>query len=295
MQVSGDKQSEFRPVGQRDSAHPDFSNDCHKYRARCIQKNVALTVANDTNSERGSGSQAERKRLKQRIVEIEDVKESFNGCRRKNMVPLSEGYPEVASEWLYKLNCGWGPEDFSGGSNVKVWWRCPDCTRKYKAKILNRAKSNTGCPYCASKLVCEDNSLADVHPAIATEWDVRRNGNLSPKDVCYSSMKEVWWKCYEGPDHRWKCAINARTRAVGGGCPFCAGLRVSVTNSLASICPQVAAEWHKTKNKKLTPASVVAYSNKVVWWKCTYGHSWRASINDRVRRLSGCQVCRFGK
>ncbi len=34
-------------------------------------------------------------------------------------------FPEAARQWLYKKNCGFGPEDFSYGSEVKAWFKCP--------------------------------------------------------------------------------------------------------------------------------------------------------------------------
>ncbi len=106
------------------------------------------------------------------IVEIEDVSEPFCGKRRKNMIPLRDAEPEIAEEWVYEKNAGWGPEDFSKGSGVKCWWRCRLCHRDYKSQISNRtsAINRSACPYCASKLVCDENALHTLFPAVAAEW-----------------------------------------------------------------------------------------------------------------------------
>src|SRR6185369_12534553 len=99
------------------------------------------------------------------IIEIEEVQEPFCGCRRRNMVPLSDAEPEIADEWLYEKNAGWGPEDFSRASGVRCWWICAICMRDYKAQICNRTSGQrSACPYCAGKRVCSDNSLADLAP-----------------------------------------------------------------------------------------------------------------------------------
>ena len=51
--------------------------------------------------------------------------------------------------------------------------------------------------------------------------------------------------------------------------------------SLAAVYPQIAKEWHPTKNRKLTPELVSYGSKKAVWWKCKNDHEWQAGIADR--------------
>ena len=70
------------------------------------------------------------------------------------------------------------------------------------------------------------------YPSLVAEWHPIRNGVLSPHDVSYGSAARIWWKCAVGPDHEWAATPNSRT-SLGNGCPFCAGRRVSSTNSLA--------------------------------------------------------------
>lgn len=74
---------------------------------------------------------------------------------------------------------------------------------------------------------------------------------------------------------------------------MCAGKAVSVTNSLASLFPAVAAEWHPTKNGDLTPERVVAGTTRMLWWRCDGGpdHEWQARAVDRTTKGSGCPMC----
>ena len=60
--------------------------------------------------------------------------------------------------------------------------------------------------------------------------------------------------------------------------------------SLATLNPEIAKEWHPTKNKPLTPKDVVPGSNQKVWWKCKKGHEWEAQIWNR-NNGSGCLYC----
>ena len=62
-------------------------------------------------------------------------------------------------------------------------------------------------------------------------------------------------------------------------------------NRLETVNPQLAAEWHPTKNWGVTPRDVKATWMRKVWWKCPNGHVWRAEINSR-QKGSGCPVCK---
>lgn len=62
--------------------------------------------------------------------------------------------------------------------------------------------------------------------------------------------------------------------------------------SLAETHPEVAKQWHPTKNEDLTPFNVTSGSGKKVWWKCDKGddHEWKSSIDSRSIG-TGCPVC----
>ena len=50
-----------------------------------------------------------------------------------------------------------------------------------------------------------NNSLAEVHPELASEWS-EKNLPLTPDDITFGSNKKVWWKCTCG--HSWSMKIN---------------------------------------------------------------------------------------
>ena len=214
----------------------------------------------------------------------------------KNKQPLSVTHPELALEWHPTKNGDLTPADVVEGSAKTVWWKCaegPD--HEWAAAIYNRTRGpKTGCPCCANHQVSVTNSLASLFPEISAEWHPKKNGELTPADVVAGSNKKFWWKCAKGPDHEWEAAISNRTGSRKTGCPCCANYQVSVTNSLASLFPEIANEWHPTKNGNLTPADVVAASNKKVWWKCPKGedHEWETTLYRRTgRQKAGCPCC----
>ena len=64
----------------------------------------------------------------------------------------------------------------------------------------------------------------------------------------------------------------------------------STKKSLAETNPELAAQWHPTKNGDLTPKQVSRGSHMKVWWKCQKGHEWQTTIYHRTNG-SGCPYC----
>ena len=124
--------------------------------------------------------------------------------------------------------------------------------------------------------------------ALLNQWDGQANLPLTPKTVPYGSTQKVWWVCEKG--HRWQGTVNHRT-AGRTDCPYCAGRAAwPGETDLASRFPDLAREWHPTKNLPLTPQHVLPGSEKKVWWRCSLGHEWQAKIRSRTDGC-GCPVC----
>ncbi len=136
------------------------------------------------------------------------------------------------------------------------------------------------------------NSLAEKFPDIANEWDCEKNGALTPSDVNYGAAINVWWRCPTNSEHVWRTSVNSRTTPKGTGCPFCRGLAVCLSNSLATLNPALAKEWHPTLNGALTPLDFTPNSNKKAWWLCRFDstHEWLANIAKR-NSGRGCPIC----
>lgn len=63
-------------------------------------------------------------------------------------------------------------------------------------------------------------------------------------------------------------------------------------NDLATVTPDLAAEWHSTMNGSLLPSQITYGSSKRVWWLGKCGHEWEAVISRRSGRGDGCPLCR---
>lgn len=133
----------------------------------------------------------------------------------------------------------------------------------------------------------KEKSLAIVCPDIAKEWDYDKNNGISPELFTAYSPQKVWWRCSKG--HSYQATIGNRRN--GDGCPYCSGHQIIVGfNDLESKNPKLAMEWDYDKNKPLTPKEVTEFSIKKVWWICSKGHSYEASIAHRSSER-GCPYC----
>ena len=133
----------------------------------------------------------------------------------------------------------------------------------------------------------KEESLSVKRPDLSSEWHPTRNASLTPAMFSKSSSEKVWWKCKNG--HEWQAEINSRYK--GNNCPYCSGKKILVGyNDLATVNPLLSAEWHPTKNEDLLPSMVQNKSKNKVWWRCSKGHEWQATISHRSSG-SGCPYC----
>lgn len=166
-----------------------------------------------------------------------------------------------------------------------------------------------------------------MRPDLIKEWHLIKNGNLKPTDVTAGSSKRVWWLLsYDVPmdypiehlrgkhfDFEWKATIDNRSK--GYGCPYLSKPAQAVWkgfNDLATVNPELAKQWHPSKNIGLknkkgedisAPDKVTACSNQKVWWLLPYDvphdypvehlrgkrfcFEWKATINNR-KSGNGC-------
>ena len=202
-------------------------------------------------------------------------------------------FPDVAAEWHSRKNGALTPAAVSHGANRKVWWRCPkNRAHVWQATVVGRTAAGQGCPMCARKRVTRATSLRAIHPKVAAEWHPTANAPSTPDDVAARSNKRFTWMCPAAPAHVWLATVDSRTKEKATGCPFCAGRRLTPARSLAVCAPEVAANWHPTKNGHVTPADVFAHSGRKVWWRCheRRSHVWQASVRNRVCG-GGCPFC----
>ena len=221
---------------------------------------------------------------------------------------LASKRPDLAAEWHPVKNGTLMPTQVLCGSHQKIWWWLPyddpetgkHFDFEWDAEIANRVSGN-GCPFLSGTDVWVGfNDLVTKRPDLAQEWHPTKNGDIAPTDVTVCSAEKVWWYLpYDDPktgkhfNFEWEAVISGRTNG-GNGCPFLSGRAVwPGFNDLATKQPDIAREWHPTKNRRLTPAKVFVAASKKAWWKCSRcGHEWYASVKGRTIDGVCCPRCR---
>lgn len=277
---------------------------------------------------------------------------------------LATLYPALVKEWDYVKNSAITPDQFTAGSQKKVFWKCPICNNSWQASIVNRVRG-TGCSRCAKQGTSKSEQtiayyLAQVTPIqqriklFGKEVDVYLpDYNIGIEYSPWYTHKNRWEKDKEKEVWLTKNGIKVLsvvgldgdaisriqgTRIEDNCVYFVEGrvydsnfiqairdlfnlLSVTTGNSifnnididfkrdsikireqfslgqkekcLASMYPEIAAEWDYEKNGKLKPEQVQYGSPDSVWWKCHNCHnSWQELVNNRTGHYKlGCPYC----
>ena len=192
----------------------------------------------------------------------------------KGFNDLATTNPELASQ-AYE----WDPSLYTERSGKKMKWQCKE-GHTWTAVIGARSSMNEGCPFCTNqKVLAGFNDLATTHPLEASEAD-----GWDPSKFNAGSIKKVSWICPLG--HKYKALIRDRCRR-NSGCPICSGrIVLPGFNDLQTKSPKLAKEafgWD--------PKLVSNGSNRMVAWKCSENHIWKAKVSNRSFLERGCPTC----
>ncbi|MEX5255065.1 zinc-ribbon domain-containing protein [Kocuria arenosa] len=144
------------------------------------------------------------------------------GCRYCANQALLTGYndlatvsPSLAAEWDATRNDGLDPAGVLAAGATKWHWICPQGHPFEQA--MSKRLDGQGCPHCANRKVAPGyNDLATREPALAAEWHLTKNGDLTPSDVLPGNTKR-WWLCPAGHE----TLGTVPNRRTTHGCPKC--------------------------------------------------------------------------
>ena len=216
---------------------------------------------------------------------------------------LTITHPELCKEWDYEKNVGLTPDMVTCSSDKKVWW-LGNCGHSWQTVVHARTRSKSGCPYCNSnRLLVGFNDLETTNPEVLELWDYELNTVL-PQEVSANSVTKVWWSCSKC-GYTYERAICRQIQL--GECLGCerkkheesilvsnaenitkdkthkikSFMRKTFNDTLEKTNPELLEEWDYEKNIVL-PSELTRGSNAKIWWKCCVGHSYDASISNRV-------------
>jgi len=214
---------------------------------------------------------------------------------------LATTRPDLVAEIDWDFHPDLDPKTLTAGSGKRLHWKCSE-GHQWEATVINRGRregvtkkgreyKGTGCSKCKREGVglraTPEYNLKVTHPGLAKEWDYDKNEGL-PEEFTKGRAERVHWVCEHG--HRWRAAIANRTY-LGQECRVCANQEVKAGfNDLLTRFPDIAREWHPTKNEK-NPSEVGFGTPTAYWWLCANGHSFKSAVVNRTANGSGCRTC----
>ncbi len=117
-------------------------------------------------------------------------------------------------------------------------------------------------------------------------YNYNKNININLDTLTLGSNKKIWWICDK--NHEWETSVSHRTR--GQNCPYCSGHRVQKGyNDIFTTHSFLKKEWDYSKNQ-FDPTTISAGSDKMTYWKCSNGHSYKMRVSHRTSN-HGCPYC----
>ncbi|MDA8550826.1 zinc-ribbon domain-containing protein [Candidatus Poseidoniales archaeon] len=212
---------------------------------------------------------------------------------------MANTHPELVIELHPIKNGDFDPNKVVAGTHNRLHWMCRTCSNEWVSSGNERTHQGSGCSSCNLGRLHSDgrNSMRNTHPHLAEEFHPTKNGDLTPDNLVAGTNKSLHWIC-STCSHEWETTGNSRGFG-GSGCGVCNTnyLHEDGRNSMRNTHPQLADEFHPTKNGDLTPDNLVAGTNLILHWICsTCSHEWAVGGNNRStsNNPSGCGVCNGG-
>ncbi len=171
-------------------------------------------------------------------------------------------------------------------ASFKIFW---SCARHRWYESYETLKSRKWlCPKCSL-------TLFDF-PHLKKEYKGYLNDGRKTREITIekNSKLRLTWICSENSNHVWKARLSDRVNKKSG-CPFCAGRKISSSNSLIECFPELAAEIHPHLNESIKKESLTICSTKKLFWLAKCGHVWQSQVRLRTQRGYGCPKCKRQK
>ena len=186
----------------------------------------------------------------------------------------------------------------------EAWWRCPE-GHSFEQRILDVTGGHSSpCPECRKIAAKEWDeklaayaglTIADV-PELLEAWEE----DVPPETVQVDAFTG-------GSGYRFRCPTNGHRNTrqplswLFGGCSACKAAETrrrraekSADDPTATrLTPEIASQWHPTKNGKLKLATISPDSRRAVWWRdpvCDHEFQSTPRERDKYQRLR-CPEC----
>lgn len=191
-----------------------------------------------------------------------------------------------------RLQNAWHPSNSDKIENIvsvqEYVWFWPECgaSHKYESTPLRELKRKS-CPICSGLILLDKvNDLDTLRPDMAVQYSPKNDvpSNSHTRLSSYNAL----WVCNAGHE----VMQEVRKKWKGSSSCLVCDMRIIVpyANDFLTLNPHLEGSWDYEKNN-VDPRTVKSSSKVLFWWKCDKGHSWNATVNNRVNNDSGCRVC----
>ena len=167
------------------------------------------------------------------------------------------------------------PSELCLNSHKKFWFDCDKCSHEFESSLLNINQSNTWCPYCSNKKLCDnkecnicfEKSFASNEKAIY--WS--HENILNPRDVFKSADRKNFIFNCDKCQH--SLLLNLKSiSSQGHWCSYCSHQKLC-DNEECNMCfdnsfASVERNKYWSKENILTPRQVFKSTNKKISFDC---------------------------
>lgn len=207
-------------------------------------------------------------------------------CKKKKLLKgfndLKSQYPEIAKDYLPELNDGVPADEVIVKYTVKVRWRCHICGHEWICAVglRTREKNPCGCAVCGAKragrkiskrAVEERGALSVFNPALAANWDYKKNGGLEPDSPEFRTNQKYWFICKV-------CGRSYQTRATITRKPVCTECQYKIGRSAKRkvVCVETGAVYKGISAAgRAIGRSAASVSHALKAGTCSGGYHWQ--------------------
>jgi hypothetical protein len=129
--------------------------------------------------------------------------------------------------------------------------------------------------------------LGMAHPEVLLSWNSKANGDADPRALISRDPNKYWWTCPNGHDYQ----ATVRALITGRQCRVCIGSEISSgINDFKTLYPELALDWHPTKNGPISPDSIGVGAKTKYWWLCRNQHEYQSDVWNKVIGKK-CRAC----
>ena len=177
--------------------------------------------------------------------------------------------PELQQQWHHAKNQLLGDRQITSSSGLRVWWSCDQCpcslSHEWAATVSARQDTDTQCPFCTNRRLCQHNSLLTVAPTETVYWDTAKSG-VTPDQVMAGNSTGCHWLCSKC-GYSWQAVLEGKVREKTG-CPKC--MNRSKSSNRQPILTQsqhpamLEFDFERKCRAGLDPDKITAGSGKMV-------------------------------